>query len=452
MDNRTNKGQSLIAVLDDYISLDLETTGLDPSCNEIIEIAAVKVSCGKIVDSFATLVKPPYEVDDFITELTGITNDMLKDAPSLSAVLPSFIEFVGSSVIVGHNVNFDINFIYDSLERFNSVCFSNNFIDTMRLSRRLFKDFENHKLTTLVKNFGVSVQPEHRALADCEATQGCYEYMKQYIASNGIELESLLASHAPSVKACDISATVTEFDESHPLYGKVCVFTGALAFTRKEAMQLVANVGGINADGVNKQTNFLIIGNNDYCTQIKDGKSNKQKKAEAYILAGRDITILSEKAFLDLLKDSQIKADIPIPENQMPAAHYAYACAVSSALASAGVNTEYLRFAVDGDVLIVCYRWLSFKIAFCKKSTYIIGAFRFEDAIKLIPQTSEVVQLSKQYRIMLNDTRQIAELVSLFVSWINQSDASYAPFIKYHPDIAEKRLKEFLNSKHYYRV
>lgn len=447
---REKKGLSLIDLLDDYIALDLETTGLDPSYNNIIEIAAVKVSNGKIIDRFETLVKPPYEIDEFITELTGITNDMLIDAPHLSDIMPSFLEFVGSSVIVGHNVNFDINFIYDSLERFDGSKFSNNFIDTMRLSRRLFKDFENHKLTTLVKNFGISNQPTHRALTDCIATYECYEYMKQYITGNGINLESLLAKHSPTLKASDIEATITEFDESHPLYGKVCVFTGVLAFTRKEAMQLIANVGGINADGVNKQTNFLIIGNNDYCTQIKDGKSNKQKKAEAYKLAGQDITILSEKAFIDLLKDSQIKSEIPIPENQMPPDHYAYACAVTSALASAGVDTEYLRFTVNGDRLDALCLWLAFRIKICKKSTYIVGFGDYEHFLKKYPEAT-VIKLAHEYRIMLNTPVDILEYAPLLAEKFTNGLEALEKQISYHPSAA-KNLKYYLGSPNYYKV
>jgi DNA polymerase-3 subunit epsilon len=82
------------------------------------------------------------------------------------------------------------------------------------------------------------------------------------------------------------------------------VFTGKLEkFTRKEAMQIVADLGGINEDGITKKTNFLILGNNDYCSTIKDGKSNKQKKAEQYILNGQDIVIVPETVFHDMLEE-----------------------------------------------------------------------------------------------------------------------------------------------------
>lgn len=451
MEERINKGQSLIAFIDDYVAVDLETTGLDPRFDAIIEIAAVKVAGGKPVDSFATLVKPPFEVDEFITELTGITNDMLAHAPAIEAVLPSFLEFVGDGVVVGHNANFDINFLYDEAQR-RGWCFQNNFVDTMRLSRRLFKDFESHKLATLVKNFGISVHPEHRALADAEAALGCYEYMKQYAAENSIAAESLLPARTPSVRAADIAATVTEFDESHPLFGKVCVFTGALSILRKDAMQLVANVGGINADSISKHTNFLIIGNNDYNPLIKGGKSGKQRKAEALILAGQDITVLSEQAFLDLLKDSQVKADIPIPENQMPAAHYAYACAVSAALSAAGVDKEYLRFGVDGERLeALCY--FSFaRIMIRKKSTYLIGGVWGCEVFKAHYPEAEITQLAHEYRITLNSPDDVNTYAAYFAAAYASAIESINTQASYHPDIVAKRLKKYLNSKEFYKV
>lgn len=83
------------------------------------------------------------------------------------------------------------------------------------------------------------------------------------------------------------------------------MFTGKLErYTRKEAMQIVANLGGINEDGVTKKTNFLILGNNDYCSTIKDGKSSKQKKAEKYKVAGQDILIVPEDEFYTMLEDN----------------------------------------------------------------------------------------------------------------------------------------------------
>lgn len=247
------------------------------------------------------LVNPGYEIDDFITELTGITNGMLASAPTIADVLPGFLTFVSDSVVIGHNVNFDINFIYDTCSSVLNKSFSNDFIDTMRLSRRLFPQEHHHRLCDLIERFGIGDAVEHRALADVEQTHRCYLYMKQYMEANAITAESLLPTKN-SFSAKNIQASTNDFDETSPVYEKVFVFTGALErMTRKEAMQLVVDRGGLCSDGVNKKTNFLVLGNNDYCSTIKDGKSTKQKKAEQLKLAGCDIEIVSENVFYDMI-------------------------------------------------------------------------------------------------------------------------------------------------------
>jgi len=94
-----------------------------------------------------------------------------------------------------------------------------------------------------------------------------------------------------------------EIDKTHPLYGKKVVFTGALVrFKRAAAMQLVANLGGTNQNSVTKETDFLVLGNNDYCRTIKDGKSSKQKKAEEYMFTGTGISIMDEQTFYDMIE------------------------------------------------------------------------------------------------------------------------------------------------------
>jgi DNA polymerase-3 subunit epsilon len=142
---------------------------------------------------------------------------------------------------------------------------------------------------------------EHRALADVEQTNRCYLFMKGHMESNGITIESLRPTKS-GFSAKDIQASTTDFDEASPVYEKVFVFTGTLErMTRKEAMQLVVDRGGLCGDGVNKKTNFLVLGNNDYSSTIKDGKSSKQKKAEQLKLSGCDIEIISENVFYDMI-------------------------------------------------------------------------------------------------------------------------------------------------------
>ena len=301
--NREYKGKSLLDCIEDYTVIDLETTGLDPSYDEIIEFAAIKVESGVVVSEFQSLVKPSLPINGFITELTGITNEMLSTAPIMETILPRFLEFVGKSTIIAHNANFDVNFLYDACV--SQKPFNNDFIDTMRLSLRLFRQEQHHRLGDLTGRFGIVGEIEHRALSDVLKTQACYEYMKKYIRDNGISVESLYPqgkAQGKGFKASDIVSSNTEFDETTPIFGRTFVFTGALQrMVRKDAMQLVVDMGGLCGDGVTAKTNFLVLGNNDYCSSIKDGKSSKHKKAESYKAKGLDIDIISENVFYEMV-------------------------------------------------------------------------------------------------------------------------------------------------------
>lgn len=301
---RASKGKSLLESLSGYTVIDLETTGLDPSCDDIIEVAGVRIRNGKVESEFQSLINPGFDIPPFITELTGITNKMLSTAPSLSEVLPDFLRFIGDDTIVGHNVNFDINFIYDKCIELLNRPFVNDFLDTMRLSRRLYQEEQHHRLKDVVERLGIGTEVEHRALGDAMQTFQAYEHMKSYANTNNIPFRSLYPrTYSYYTHAREIKATTVDFDSSSPLYGKLFVFTGVLEkMSRKEAMQCVVNMGGQCGDSVTHKTDYLVLGNNDYCTTIKDGKSSKQKRAEALKLAGNDIEIISENVFYDMLE------------------------------------------------------------------------------------------------------------------------------------------------------
>ena len=297
---RDNKGKSLLETPSDFVVVDIETTGLDSLIDEIIEIGALKVVNNEIVDSFTSLVKPEERIDDFIVELTGITNDMVKGAPKINEVLPEFIDFLGNSIILGHNIHFDVNFLYDAANWLIKMPISNDIVDTLRLSRKLVKNIENHKLKTLTEYFNISVEPNHRAVNDCYATLEVYRNICELIKTTGIVLKDLAYQ---GLNAKDIKAQSEMFDGDHILFSKGVVFTGTMEhLTRREAMQLAANIGAIPQNNVVRQTNFLVLGNLEYPNHsFKDGKSGKQKKAEKLILEGQDLQIISENTFLDML-------------------------------------------------------------------------------------------------------------------------------------------------------
>lgn len=297
---RTHKGKSLLLFPEDYTVVDIETTGFDPMFDEIIEVAGIKYRGRNEVGRFQSLVKPDDGIPDYITALTGITNEMVADAPGIEDVLPRFLEFIGEDIVVGHNVHFDVNFLYDYAEDFELKPFSNDLVDTLRLSRRLYPELQSHKLSALAAHFGVEPDGEHRALADCVTTQKCLSAMDAYAAQNGGIPESAEDLYRKLSKT--IVAETSDFNPDSLIYGRTFAFTGKLErMTRKEAMQAVVNAGGHCTDGVVAETNYLVLGNNDYCKAIKDGKSAKQKKAEKMKLNGADIESISESVFCDML-------------------------------------------------------------------------------------------------------------------------------------------------------
>jgi DNA polymerase-3 subunit epsilon len=300
------KGKSLICIPDNFTVIDLETTGLDSYYDEIIEIAAIKVRNKEIVDKFETLVNPNFPVDDFITQLTGITNEMLENAPSIEEVLPKFLDFVKDDIILGHNVNFDINFLYDSMLEILNYKFNNNYVDLLRLARKVYPNFPNHKLRTIAKELNIEFPDLHRALDDTIITYNCFMRLLKDLKNNNIDLESLFKlnkSHS-KLNLKELQSNKTEFNPEHPFYKKYCVFTGKLnKMTRSDAAQKVLDVGGYCENNVTKNTNYLILGNFDYCSNIKGEKSNKLKKAEMLILKGQDLQIISENVFEELLNE-----------------------------------------------------------------------------------------------------------------------------------------------------
>lgn len=182
-----NYGKSVIAFPEDYTVLDLETTGLDPRNELIIEFAAVKVRGGKVTDTFQSLCDPGFPIPLQIQMITGITTEMVRNAPNPRSVLPDFLDFVGDDLIMGHNVLFDVRFIAAS-----AGAFVNPYIDTMKLFRKLHPALPHHRLCDMVDFYGKNNETAHRALSDCLATNDCFTAMTEEILRNYESTDSFL--------------------------------------------------------------------------------------------------------------------------------------------------------------------------------------------------------------------------------------------------------------------
>lgn len=178
-----------------FCILDIETTGGRAADMGITEIGAVRYRGGHLEGSFQTLVDPGLAIPPSITVLTGITHAMVIDAPTVAQMLPALLEFIGDAVVVGHNVRYDLSFINAGLEHHGYGRLPNRSVDTAALARRLVRgEVRNLKLGTLAAHFGSPVTPNHRALADAEATAHVLWSLLERAGTLGVtHLEDLLA-------------------------------------------------------------------------------------------------------------------------------------------------------------------------------------------------------------------------------------------------------------------
>lgn len=170
-----------------YVVYDLETTGISSNYNEIIEIGACKVQYGEIIDEFSTYVNPGRLVSDFTTKLTSITNDDLRNAPTIKEVLPKFKEFIDGCILVAHNATFDNSHLYRNLRDLGLYNGPIPTIDTLQLARVRY----NHKLKRfgledVCKLFGVDLGHHHRAVYDAKATTQFFIKMIKDLENDGI--------------------------------------------------------------------------------------------------------------------------------------------------------------------------------------------------------------------------------------------------------------------------
>ncbi|GGE65264.1 PolC-type DNA polymerase III [Priestia taiwanensis] len=153
-----------------YVVFDVETTGLSAAYDTIIELAAVKIKEGEIIERFERFANPNHPLSATTIELTGITDDMVKDAPQVDVVLREFKEWMEDYTLVAHNASFDMGFIQVGFKKYGIDKAMNPVIDTLELARFLHPEMKNHRLNTLCKKFDIELTQHHRAIYDTEAT------------------------------------------------------------------------------------------------------------------------------------------------------------------------------------------------------------------------------------------------------------------------------------------
>lgn len=160
--------------------IDFETTGLSAERDRIIEVGAVIIENGKVKDTFAELVNPGFRIPGFISQLTGITNEMLLGKPMPQQIMPQLKKFLANYTILAHNASFDSRFLKAEIQRAR-LEINNPFLCTMMLARRIIPEAPNHRLSGLATFLNFKIGRAHRALDDVHLTVDLWNYLAQRV-------------------------------------------------------------------------------------------------------------------------------------------------------------------------------------------------------------------------------------------------------------------------------
>lgn len=233
----------------DYVVVDLETTGLSPDNDAIIEIAAVKVISGEVIGSYSTLVDPRRHISAAITAITGINDDMIKGAPYIDEAMKGFLEFAGDMPLLGHNlIRFDMRFLKKQADM-NNPC-----VDTLLLSEHIKTGSCGHSLSALCSRFGIVNDNAHRALSDCMATHKVYLALKETYEEKGAFFTMAVSCAKKEYQKniaefCEIGTVLTyEHDKNMLFAGELPVGT----ISEGKRRELEANDGLVSKIAVSK--------------------------------------------------------------------------------------------------------------------------------------------------------------------------------------------------------
>jgi len=176
-----------------FTIVDIETTGLAAYYHKITEIAALKYKNGRVTRKFSTLINPEVIIPRFITKLTGIDNEMVKDSPKIDEAIPKFHSFLGDSHFVAHNATFDYNFLDYAAKTNIAINLENHKVCTCKLARRLLPELPSKKLSSLCEHFSIKNESAHRAMGDAAATAKIFHNFLGMMKEKDIhEIEDIL--------------------------------------------------------------------------------------------------------------------------------------------------------------------------------------------------------------------------------------------------------------------
>lgn len=292
------KGQERPDFIADYTMLDIETTGLNPYRDHVTELGAVKVRNNEIVDQYSQLVVYPRSnrIPSFITKLNGITEEQLIDKGiPVKEVITAFRKFIGTDTIIGYNVNFDLNFLYDLTKKFHLPELNNDYVDVLRLAR-VYYPLQHNRLLDCIQRAGIAEVEQHHGLADSLDTKKVYDDFREHFT------DQLLHKAQGQLKTFDLLKEELEpwqLGFRNPVNNKKIVFASDIGMDNSEAALMVNNMGGQAQLQLTPVTDYLIMSDKGFFSKNNINSIQVQKLNHA----GSKIKRLSETYFLNMLDE-----------------------------------------------------------------------------------------------------------------------------------------------------
>ncbi len=303
-----------------YVALDVETA--NSFRGSICSIGLVKFQNGKVVDSFYSLINPEEDFDYRNINIHGITQKDILNSPIFPEIRQRIIDFIGTNIVVSHFAQFDIGALKDAYLKYNLDFDDVKFVCSYRLAKLALPGLINYKLKTLTKELNIKLE-HHNALSDAKASGLILGYLLSANSYSDID-EFLYNYHYNKTglhgqygfnrqlkgdyKSNLIYQPTDEekalMNPDHYFYGLYFCFTGKLErMTRKEANTMVALTGGIPEKSVTKNTNILVVGEQDWRVVGESGLSSKMKKAQSLLENGQNIEIMTEDDFIKMFEE-----------------------------------------------------------------------------------------------------------------------------------------------------
>lgn len=228
-------------MIDSYVALDLETTGLNPKYARILEVGAVKVIDGKVVDTYSKIVNAKIHLSDQITRLTGITEEMMLQGEEIETVIVELIDFCEDYVLLGHNIQFDYSFIKKAAIN-HKLTFEKKAIDTLKLARLLLPYLEKRSLEYLCEYYHIEHVNKHRAYYDALATSELYQLLTSQFLDGNEKVFSPYQLNYQVKKESPITPRQKIYLNDLTKYHKISIAVQIDSLTKNEASRLIDGI------------------------------------------------------------------------------------------------------------------------------------------------------------------------------------------------------------------